>query len=250
MKCLKIYLIEIIITLSSISCSQTIDIEDLGTDYLFVSLPESTDFKNLSEDEFIILSCIKDRFKITENENGLFELKAKSASEIAVSENIYNYFIEQIENTNNALIRIAGEKRNSIISRHEGGESIGQLDCVAYAVYGAGLVKSVEDAKEKIGLQLANSGIPSDDILRVLCLFGNFEEISVRSIKVEQFTTPVILVFKPDYSDYYYHAVNAYEFSADGWVTCRDYQDNSVESEYNEFKLPLGRFRNAFILRP
>lgn len=242
-------LIIAMLTLTAWSCTdENVPEVDIIEEYEYVSLPETTDFDNLSEDELNILYNIENRFQITENENGLYSLKAKSGRDIAVSENIYNYFFKQIEDTNDALLRIVGRRRNAIISRSEGGEDDGRFDCVAYAVYGAGLIDSVEKAKERIGIQRANSGISSDDMLGVLNLFGTFKEVPVRSLEIETFTTPVILVFKPEYSDTYYHAVNGYKYGADGCVECRDYQDYSTNSEYGELKLPLGIFRYAYIL--
>jgi PBP1b-binding outer membrane lipoprotein LpoB len=217
------------------SCTSETDIEALQKKLPFISLPNSTDFTDLSSIEINIINSVENRIQIVENGEGLYEIVAKSGEEINISENIYDYFNRLVHNTNQIALKYRNTKRNRLISRSET-DGIALYDCVAYAVYGAGKVDSVETAKKRIGYAIANKGIPPGDMLKTLGLFGRVEQLNPRAFnQAETFDKPIIAVFRPDAGSNIGHAVNATRMQQNGHLKCTDYQNGRTE-----ITIPLG----------
>lgn len=96
------------------SCTSETDIEALQKKLPFISLPNSTDFTDLSSIEINIINSVENRIQIVENGEGLYEIVAKSGEEINISENIYDYFNRLVHNTNQIALKYRNTKRNRL----------------------------------------------------------------------------------------------------------------------------------------
>lgn len=213
-----------VITAILSSCSMEQDVDELQNYGSYISLPETTDFTNLTTKEIDVLyGLVEPRIDLYVTADGLYAMKAKSGSEINVSENIYCYFKQITQRTNDYMLKHRSLKRNKLISRSEA-DAGAMYDCVAYAVWGARRVDSVETAKKRIGYNVANGGIPTGDMKSVLEIFGRVEELTHKNFRrSERFNKPVIIVTRPDPTTNIGHAINALEQDG-GYLYCFDHQ--------------------------
>lgn len=161
MKLFKHFIGIILLVLGS-SCSSDLEFEDLKDNLPFISLSEDTDMDNLSEDDYEAIFRAIPRFKIFENEDGLYEVGVKTAAEIRVSDNIYYFVLQIIDNSNERLLANCGGERNVILSR-----SGGVRECVAVSLRRA---INLSDDEEKamsdyITTEYKGRGMPYEHML-------------------------------------------------------------------------------------
>lgn len=122
-------IIAVILTLSY-SCLQESVIEQDYSDMPYISLPEGTDFDNLSMSEIEIIIGAYMRMGIYEDEDGLLQLKPHSGWEVNVSENLYQYVISILKKKNDDITSGITISHSNILSRAEGPNG-SATDCLA-----------------------------------------------------------------------------------------------------------------------
>lgn len=132
-KCLFIALIAI----TTVSCSADLDLDEENICNLpYLSMPDGINIYELNRTDLQILSKASKRIEIIENEDGLLSIKTKNADQINVSPEIFQFFVDAINNTNEANINMPLTYRKSLISRapeHIEGYT-GSSDCLAWAL--------------------------------------------------------------------------------------------------------------------
>ncbi len=172
MKIVKKILVTAITALLFIAygCQQE-SVFDTTTDLPYLSLPENTDFNNLSEDEMLILMNAFDRIGMYESEDGLYVMKARKGWEIGISENIFNYLSAMINDMNNRVLSNLTISRSGTLSN---GETAGeyQNDCLARAIAAALGKPGSGDINAWITERYGSDGLYLEDAEQVLIHFG------------------------------------------------------------------------------
>lgn len=203
-------------------CSSDFNIEGLEEKLPYISLDDSVDFNNLTKYEFEKIFNASARIHYAEDDNGLLYIKEKSAQQICVSENIYQYFISIVNNTNDIRIKDNKTIRNSLISRGEYPGYTNIADCMAWAI---SMAKGLSyDYVSDVLYERYKGGVPLYATYEALLCFGNFNTASKRN-----FTTPetfsngngFIVIYRAGTKC---HAVNGWYQNIDGAIYCRDYQ--------------------------
>lgn len=221
MKQIRLLLI-LLTSISVASCSSNLNTEELQEYSTYISLAENVDFNNLTNHELEKLFSASNRIHLAEDPNGLLYIKAKSAREINVSENIYQYFLSVVDNTNAIRLSDVSKTRNSLLSRaeHEGYTNI--KDCMAWAISKAkGL--SYDYVSERLYNEF-HGAVPYYASYQAFLMFGNINDAPVSSFTTaETFSNGngFIVVYR---SGRNYHAVNGWYQNIDGAIYCRDYQ--------------------------
>jgi len=130
---LSIILTAIFSTFYSCQNEELIDNEYADMPYLF--LPQNTDLSNLSDDDILIILEARPRMCIFENEDGLMELKPRNGREVNVSENIYEFYVRMVKESNEMLLSEVSISRSGQINSSEGGSD--GYNCMAHAISGA-----------------------------------------------------------------------------------------------------------------
>lgn len=131
------YLTSIITILFSVccfSCQEDFNENDKNSNFSFLSIRPNSDMDNISQSDLNIVVKAIPRFKIFENENGLLEIKPKSPKEINVSENIFSFVQQIIDNTNNLQLSHLTVSRSPLLRSGES-DYYRHNDCAAWASY-------------------------------------------------------------------------------------------------------------------
>lgn len=172
-------IIAVILTLTY-SCQQESLIEQDYSDMPYLSLPESTDFDNLSMTELQIIMEAFDRMKIIEAEDGLAVMKTRNGLEVNVSENLFSYCCSIIWNTNHWLLSNYNHSRSSNIRPIER-PGYGETDCLSHAISLA-LKKPYNEVDRILTNHYGYDGIPLEYAYQALSLFGRVARMDVNQI--------------------------------------------------------------------
>ncbi len=216
----------VIILICFASCSSDDQLYQPMEDFPFISLPDETDFSNLSSEEMLIAFEAEPRLRVFINEDGLFETKVKSGKEINISENIYKFFINIYEASNEELIANAGKERVPLLSRGEFDGYTGIFDCLAHAVSNAQDTYDYDFISDMLYYNYGSSGVPINRAYAAMSLFGNPTQITY-SPESGVYTNNYIFIISN--SNGSFHAVNGGMFSGD-IVYCYDGQANQMKS--------------------
>ncbi|MCM1504876.1 MAG: hypothetical protein NC127_06750 [Muribaculum sp.] len=224
MRNLKLSLTTLLVTLLFVAygCQQE-SVLDTTADLPYLSLPENTDFNNLSDDEMQIVMSAFDRINISEDELGLFRLKQIAGWEVAISENIYQFIKGSLENANNKIVSDVCISRSTQLNNSETpGEY--QTDCLARAIAAALGQKGSADINAWITERYGNDGVPPESVNEVLKYFSNnrvakldYNQIPNNSVLGDKY----IIILNDS------HAVNGFGIS-NGYITYKDYQLNDM----------------------
>lgn len=239
MKKLFIYLCLLVIIMVG-GCQQD-ELLDRHHSIVYLSLPEDTDFLNLSvKDQEVFYSAIS-RVKIVESEDGLLVLITKSGRDINISENIYDWCYSSIESRNKHLLS------GTIISRSDftpNGESNTNTtyyptDCVAHAI-GAASSYSYSEVNETLTAKYGSNGIGLSNIEEAISLFGHVSQISPVDYSGSVVDKNIIAII--DNGNGGAHAVNVVRI--DGcYITYADYQAIYYNQSYPAYPQPLNGAR-------
>ncbi len=214
-------IIAVILTLTY-SCQQESLIEQDYSDMPYLSLPESTDFNNLSQSEMQTIMDAFERMGIHEDNDGLLQLKPRSGWEVNVSENIYQFFFKLIDNSNQTILLDIINHNNNHISRSEGfGDN--PTNCLADAISRA-FNKPQPEVDVYLMQTYGNQGVPSGMAEEAILHFGNFEKKNPNDIGAWNTMGDQYIIIIQEGG--YLHAVNGIDKFGDNSFRYNDYQNN------------------------
>lgn len=238
-KFFSLFLILIFIT----SCSS--DFEEIEFENLpFLQLSEEADINNLTEEQQSVITLAASRFLRKINDDGLIELKVHSAKEVNVSENIYIYFKNLVENTNNFILRSNISYRNRIISRSPEPADANMYDCVAQTIAKI-KGKDLDYVKEIIKPYFTDKGVLLGNIQTVLELFGPVEKVPKTNFRTpETFENPCVVICQPEGNpENIGHAYYGTGQEPNGFIKGRDVQNNC------DISMPLGLIYDIYMYK-
>lgn len=214
------------------SCQQESLIEQDYSDMPYLSLPESTDFDNLSQSEMQTIMDAFERMGIHEDSDGLLQLKPRSGWEVNVSEEIFEFFKRMTDNTNAQITAGVTLSRSGQLNESENPGAY-QTDCLARSISAALGSNSSSDIDAWIRYKYGNDGVPPENVIDVLNYFFNGR---VATINPSQIPNNSVLGNKFIVIIDEAHAVNGYGIS-NGWITCRDYQQGGAYVTYSSDRI-------------
>lgn len=233
MKSLKFSLFAIA-TAMMISCSTNLTFDEVEDNLSYLSLPSGFKLNNVTKDGLKVLSEASKRIKIEEDENGLRVIRTKNAAEINVSEEVFQFYVQAIDNANKIAIKNAEFDRNYVISRSEGGYVegfTGTMDCMAWALGAACSTTNYIEVSSYL-LTKYNGAPPFSDALKIISHFhkGNVRKIDM--IEPNALLGPdYIIIYKTGTNKS--HAVNGMYLEGgynSGEIMVADYQGHNIET--------------------
>lgn len=231
MKTLKLILTAVAIFVLA-SCSNDIDLDLQNENLPYLAIDENADFQNLSNEEKSVIFNALQRIKITRNKDGLYEMSAKRACDINVSESIFRFFKSVIDTSNEYI----SCPRSQVISRSA--VSNGK-DCLTYAFMNATGIMNYSLISGHITRILGPNVEP--DTANLESILNDPEFISQvgagQMMNLDQFTTPeeiskrVVIIYRDPENMEDAHAVNGmWQPDLDNFMI-RDYQKNPTNGE-------------------
>ncbi|MDE5568475.1 MAG: hypothetical protein K2I89_04205 [Muribaculaceae bacterium] len=220
MKLLK--LISIFVLIIFTSCQSELLLDEPEPSLPYLNIDGEIDINNLSAEELQILFLASQRFQLICNEDGLYEISPKNYKELSISENIFCFFQEIVESSNdNCDIR-----RHNLISRDPIGYG---SDCVVWAIANA-TGMSYYDVFNHVLASTGFVGVTKDNMFSVLGdprYGGSAMDVNSFSSPEALSTRYVIVYHDPEYMDENtYHAVNGFLQTSNDQFICKDYQNN------------------------
>lgn len=183
----SLFIISLIAILLAGSCQNDNLIDCKQNNTKFLSLPQGTDFSTLSQSEIEIICLAFDRIRTHEDNDGAISLSPSSAQEANISEELYDFIYQLVNEYNSNLITGEIKTRSSFTSDGEG-EYSGPTDCVAYAIAYANIGINYAQANDWLTNAYGTNGVPINDIYSALSHFAPCRLIDARTIhgKVEK----------------------------------------------------------------
>lgn len=220
-------LIGALIATMFVSCSADLDLDNLN-ELPYLSLPNGIAISNLNKQSLQILSKASKRIEIVEDEDGILSIKTKDAAQINVSPEIFQFFIDAINNTNEANINMPLSYRKSLISRapeHIEGYT-GSSDCLAWATAAAVQNHDYEDVSSYIVNKYGPRKLNEAEAYEVMSHFGNVRKVDYIEPNGLLGLNYVVLLHV---RENIYHAVNGLFYEGDD-IYCIDYQSANIET--------------------
>lgn len=161
-------------------CQQEAVIDQDYSDAPYLSLPSGTDFNNLTTSELKIIMMAFDRMNLTEDEDGISVLNTRYGWEVNVSENVYLYCKEIVNNTNEWLLSGKIQSRADRVNPIERpGER--ETDCLTYVISLA-LNKPYKEVDKVLTNHYGYGGVPLEYTQVALSYFGRVATMDVNQI--------------------------------------------------------------------
>lgn len=171
------FITTILFAICILGCQEDSSITEKDT-YPYLSLPDDISMGNLSDMDFQILAQALQRISFIKTDEGFYELKTKSGSEINVSENIYQLFYEMTCQTNLTLKSNISYSRTMLLSSGENNSTTG-TDCFARSVaYATGKSYSYVST---VFAMYGSDGIPLHSLSAAAAMFGG-EPVGVQTM--------------------------------------------------------------------
>ncbi|MCH5216260.1 MAG: hypothetical protein J1F10_04915 [Muribaculaceae bacterium] len=183
MKIYRLILWSIAVAIVSVffSCSDESVIEEQTPVNLpYIELSKTADLSNLTDSEKAIIRSVGTRFKTIIDEEGIYHLNVKSGKEVCVSENIYQYYKERIERSNEINAYYGINKRNRLLTRGESPNDY-PTDCLAVSL-SAILGIPYEVINREFVARYGNKGVDGPDVLNAVGLFAYYQTATIYDV--------------------------------------------------------------------
>lgn len=228
-------LIIVLMTVATIFYSSCQQEENVGISpkVEYLTIEHDIVFNKLTKDEKIILQKAILRLNFIKTKDGSYTIMQKSAKEVGISENIFNFFKAALEATARRDILTRSNIASDDSIGETEGNKFGDRDCVIYTV--AAILDKMNITGytiDKIRTQLTIAGyyVPGQgtyvaNIRDALTLFFNVYEIDQDEYnKVDPINNNYFVVQQKYFNGhYYYHALSAFG-KGDGGLACTDEQ--------------------------
>lgn len=165
--------------------------------YLSFSGNAETEISNLSESDLKVLGLAFERLKLVE-EDGLFRMVTKSATQINISEELFDYFEGIVERSNERILNSNLSLVPRIKTKSEGGGS--PNNCVAKAVVEIagqmGHSMSLSQVERWIEERYGSNGVPSGKMQDVMSHYFETESVSISNGYSVPAGQQVLVVFR------------------------------------------------------
>lgn len=223
-------------------CTNDIEFDNIKPNLPYVSLPDNADLNALSLEDIKLAFSVSDRFNIIENEDGLFELKTKSAKDVNVSENIYQFYVKLVENSNEYLLSYNFQNRSKLISRSSSGQYLGNKDCASWSVAAVHPKVNYNDVSKYFISEYGTEGIPEDKIYTAFSHFGTLGQFTTYP-EEHTFKSGALVVVSDGNN---LHAVVGICIE-DGYIDCVDYQTADVNNGAGKYRrIPMSMVKDIY----
>lgn len=142
----------------------------------YLSLSPNVDFDNLTKGDWEVISRAFTRINLRENEDGLFEISYKSGAEINMSDELFGFFEQIAESSNEKILSGVYYTRNKIRTIREGG--VTNTDCVARSIaYATGQDYNVINSQ--LIAKYGSNGVPSSEFYSAMNQFCNGVQVGL-----------------------------------------------------------------------
>ncbi len=169
----------LILAIVFVGCQQDESLDDLYENEAYLSFSPTVNFDQLTSEDLMVLSQAIFRLDIRENKDHFFDIFSRNAKSVNMSEELFNYCLIVIENSNERILSEIEIYRNRVKTRQEGNDDDdlkAKTDCMAQSIaYATGL--DYYYVNSWITNKYGNDGVPIEDFYSVMNTFNNGAQV-------------------------------------------------------------------------